>query len=86
MTPGTATNSASDIPREVAQAGSTLGAHPCHCEESETKYRMTTQSMQSSLPWREGVRGRGNFTLTLFLSHQGRGDFLLLRWLEQEQA
>jgi len=28
-----------------------------------------------SLPWWEGVRGRGKFTLTLFLSHQGRGDF-----------
>jgi hypothetical protein len=30
-----------------------------------------------SLPWREGVRGRGNticFTLTLILSPQGRGN------------
>jgi len=25
--------------------------------------------------WREGVRRRGKFTVTLFLSHQGRGDF-----------
>jgi len=31
-----------------------------------------------SLPWREGVRGRGNFTLTLALSRQGRGDLMRL--------
>jgi hypothetical protein len=29
----------------------------------------------SPSPMREGVRGRGKFTLTLFLSPQGRGDF-----------
>ncbi len=32
MTTKIVTDSASDIPREVVQAGSTLGTPPCHCE------------------------------------------------------
>jgi hypothetical protein len=31
-----------------------------------------------SLPWGEGVRGRGKFTLTLALSRQGRGILIRL--------
>ena len=46
-------------------------------EETPTRHcaEQAPQAPGFSLPWREGVRGRGKFTLTLFLSHQERGDF-----------
>src|SRR5690606_42117081 len=47
----------------------------------QTKTRPSTPQKTSSLPWRERDRERGRrlrscspFTLTLFLSHQGRGN------------
>jgi hypothetical protein len=43
------------------------------------------QSLGFSLPWREGVRGRGRFTLTLFLSRQGRGDLCEIDMLRSQR-